>query len=75
VAKRHRIVVASLLADVKTADGTIEETSPIAPKMRPGGGTVFVPDRYRLPEQWALTPANGGDRKPTATPAEEVTGG
>jgi len=54
VARRNRIVVASLVADVRTAEGDIDEVSPIAPKIRPGGGTIFVPERYRLQGQWAL---------------------
>jgi branched-chain amino acid transport system permease protein len=28
--------------------------APITPKVRPGGGTVFVPQRYALEDQWAL---------------------
>jgi hypothetical protein len=31
-----------------------ESRAPIASKVRPGGGTVFVPTRYRIEGQWAL---------------------
>jgi ABC-type branched-subunit amino acid transport system ATPase component/ABC-type branched-subunit amino acid transport system permease subunit/MFS family permease len=52
IASRNRIVVASLLADRKAGD--VDRRAPIAPKQRPGGGTVFVPSRYALDDQWAL---------------------
>jgi ABC-type branched-subunit amino acid transport system permease subunit len=51
VARRYRIVVPSLVADVRQ-QGRMR--LPIAPKQRPGGGTSFVASRYRLPDQWAL---------------------
>ncbi len=53
VAKRYRILVPSLVADQK-AEVLLSERAAIAPKMRPGGGAVFVPSRYRLEDQWAL---------------------
>lgn len=66
VASRHRIVVPSLVADLRV-DVSGAPTAAIAPKMRPGGGAVFVPRRYRLDDQWALeddgkTPSTTGER-------------
>jgi branched-chain amino acid transport system permease protein len=52
VASRNRIIVASLVADRKAAD--VSGRAPIAPLLRSGGGSVFVPSRYELDEQWAL---------------------
>lgn len=52
LARRNRILVPSLVADVRQDDGV--DVAPIAPKIRPGGGTVFVPRRYHLERQWAL---------------------
>lgn len=51
IALRHGIVVPSLLADASQEGG---ERAPIAPKTGPRGGTVFVPTRYQLPDQWAI---------------------
>lgn len=52
IARRNRIVVPSLVADVAVVGD--EERVRLAPKTRPGGGTVFVPVRYQLPAQWAI---------------------
>lgn len=51
VAVRYRVLVPSLLAD--SSVNPLESEAPIAPKLRPGGGTVFVPRRYELAGQWA----------------------
>lgn len=51
VADRYRIEVPSLIADRRTGLG---HRAPIEPKTRPGGGTVFVPVRYRADGQWAV---------------------
>lgn len=32
--------------------------APITPKVRPGGGAVFLPKRYALDDQWALSAAS-----------------
>ncbi|HEX6487356.1 MAG TPA: ABC transporter permease [Candidatus Dormibacteraeota bacterium] len=50
VAIRYRIVVPSLLADVRA--GSLETQAPIANKARGDGGGTFVPVRYRLLGQW-----------------------
>lgn len=55
VAYRHRIVVPSLFTDAGAA-GWENQVAPIRPKVRPGGGTVFVPHVYRLPDQWLARP-------------------
>lgn len=52
VANRNGIVVPSLVADLRT-DGA-RRLVPITPKRRSGGGTAFVPHRYRLSRQWAF---------------------
>lgn len=52
VANRNGIVVPSLVADL-LADGT-RRLIPITPKRRDGGGTAFVPQRYRVSDQWAF---------------------
>jgi branched-chain amino acid transport system permease protein len=52
VANRHGVVVPSLVADLLT-DGR-RRLVPIAAKRRDGGGTAFVPQRYRLSDQWAF---------------------
>lgn len=52
IARRHRIAVPSLLADA--AADAHDEPVPLAPKARPGGAPAFVPERYQLPEQWAI---------------------
>ncbi len=51
IAARNGIAVPGLGArDRLTGAGP----SPITPKVRPGGGEVFVPQRYALDDQWAL---------------------
>lgn len=52
IAARHGLTVAGL-GERDRLDGKI--TAPIAPKVRPGGGAVFIPRRYALDKQWALT--------------------
>jgi len=52
VAKRHRLIVPSLIADQKAERG--DGRVPVAPKVRATGGTAFVPQRYELGGQWAL---------------------
>ena len=49
VAIRNRIIVPSLLADT-SASGDGRAT--MRPEKAPGGGTAFVPVRYRLAAQW-----------------------
>ncbi|HET6910049.1 MAG TPA: ABC transporter permease [Mycobacteriales bacterium] len=51
VAYRYRIVVPSLFTDAGAA-GWENQIAPIRPKVRPGGGTVFIPRVYRLSAQW-----------------------
>ena len=51
VARRHRIVVPSL-GETDAAAG--DRRLGIAPKARPGGGTVFVVPRYRLDGQYGI---------------------
>jgi branched-chain amino acid transport system permease protein len=51
IAARNGIAVPGLGArDRLTGIGP----APITPKVRPGGGEVFVPQRYALDDQWAL---------------------
>lgn len=50
LASRHRIVVPGLVADRKGKDSGVL----MLPNMRPGGGEVFVPNRFRLHHQWML---------------------
>ena len=52
VAARHGLSVAGLGERDRLARAI---TAPIAPKVRPGGGAVFVPQRYALENQWALS--------------------
>ena len=52
IASRNHIIVASLAADRKASD--VDTRAPIAPKQRSGGGSVFIPTRYGLDDQWAL---------------------
>ena len=59
VADRHSINVPSLFGDRGQGRGT----APLAPKTRRGGGTIFIPARYRMREQWAL-PKGGHDHGP-----------
>lgn len=53
VADRYGIVVPSLIADIGIGDGQRRRAA-LQPNVRPGGGSVFVPRRYRLAEQWAI---------------------
>lgn len=53
VANRYGLVVPSLMADVNV-DGLAARRAAIAPKLRPGGGEVFVPRRYALNRQWGV---------------------
>ena len=55
VAYRYRIVVPSLYTDAGAA-GWENQVAPIRPKVRPGGGTVFIPRIYRMPDQWLVRP-------------------
>jgi len=57
VAIRNRIVVPSLLADVRT-DGH-QAQALIAPKFDEAGGIAYVPTRYRLDGQWETFAASG----------------
>ena len=50
VADRYRIDVPSLVAD-RAERGS---RAGIAPKIRPGGGTVFIPRRYSAVGQWSV---------------------
>jgi branched-chain amino acid transport system permease protein len=52
IAARHGIVVPGL-GERDRLSG--EVVAPIAPKLRPGGGAVFIPARYALERQWALS--------------------
>ena len=52
VAARHGLAVSGLGERDRLHH---ETTAPIAPKVRPGGGAVFIPKRYTLDDQWALT--------------------
>ena len=52
LAERHGIAVRLSERDRIDSDGP---RAPISPKLRPGGGTVFVPQRYALEDQWALS--------------------
>ncbi|MGH2812689.1 MAG: ABC transporter permease subunit, partial [Actinomycetota bacterium] len=64
IARRNRIVVPSLLADVTAVSRVAATRSPIAPKLRSGGGSAFVPKRYELQDQWGLTASDGDLSKP-----------
>ena len=56
VARRRKIVVASLLADER-APGAERARLPIkANQVRRGGGAVLVPVRYRLDDQYGIRP-------------------
>jgi branched-chain amino acid transport system permease protein len=50
VADRYRIEVPSLLADRRPTGSR----AAIIPMTRPGGGTIFVPERYRAEGQWSI---------------------
>ena len=65
VARRNRIVVPSLLADVGV-DALGRAQASIVPKTRRGGGKVFTPERYRL-EGWSQgTPTDGNSDREDA---------
>jgi branched-chain amino acid transport system permease protein len=65
VARRHRISVASL---GETDAAAVDRRLAIAPKARPGSGSIFVAPRYRLDGQYGI-PA------PAQDPAGEVVHG
>ncbi len=50
VAVRHRVFVPSLLADMRSMG--LNRRGHLAAKARSGGGTIYVPERYRLQGQW-----------------------
>ena len=52
LAERHGIAVRLSQRDRLDSD---RARAPINPKVRPGGGAVFVPPRYALEDQWALS--------------------
>lgn len=54
VAKREGIIVPSLQGPMTDAD---DEVAPLLPKSARAGGESFLPVRYRLKGQWALTQA------------------
>lgn len=51
LAIRHRIVVPSLVSDLREGEDRRLEIKPL---VRPGGGKVFVPSRYGLNDQYAF---------------------
>ena len=53
IAARHGVPVPGLGARDRLDTGP--DTAPIMPKVRSGGGEVFVPRRYALDDQWALS--------------------
>ncbi len=55
VAIRRRIVVPSLLADMRESEQN--RRAAIAPKLSPSGLAAFIPTRFRLPRQWSIDPA------------------
>ncbi|MHB8717565.1 MAG: ABC transporter permease [Candidatus Dormibacteria bacterium] len=65
VARRNKIVVPSLLADLR--EGGQRVRAPIAPKMRKGTTVpAFVPPQYRVSDQWSLgaePPATTGSKR------------
>ena len=67
VANRYRIIVPSLFTDAGAA-GWENQVAPIRPKVRPGGGTVFIPRVYRMPDQWLVRP-NSVTPRTAGTPA------
>lgn len=67
LARRYRILVPSLVADVATDPKN--ERAPLAPKTRAGGGLAFVPSRYELAGQWAI-----GTRTTEGPPAVHAFG-
>lgn len=74
IARRHRIIVPSLLADVSAASSFVSARSPIVPKTRPGGGSAFVPRRYGLSERWVFLPSVGEQTPRETTPATAPNG-
>ncbi len=66
VARRRKIIVPSLLADQRDS-GIGESRLAITPKRRRGGGTEFVPARYRLDGQHGIP-------VPVSPPGESVAG-
>lgn len=50
VASRYRISVPSLQSDRGEVDGM----APMLPKLRPTGGEMFIPHRFRLDGQWLV---------------------
>ena len=52
IADRHGVAVAGLGERDRLA---ADRVAPITPNLRPGGATVFIPQRYALDDQWALT--------------------
>lgn len=55
VAARHSVAAPGLGERDRLDTGP--GVAPITPKVRPGGGTVFLPQRYALDDQWALSAA------------------
>ena len=72
IARRNNIVVPSLLADVRV-DLRGRARAIIAPKVRRGGGKVFVPEGYRLDGNWAHEPEvlSGSTPKSNGGPGSE----
>lgn len=66
VARRRRLVVPSLIADVST-DG-LEARAPVRPRTASDGGD-FVPRRYGLVDQWLVAPRRPS---PTTSADDEV---
>lgn len=58
LARRHHILVPSLLADATKQEMGWERAS-ITPKLLPGGQSVYVPKRYALDDQWGIDPDLG----------------
>ncbi|HUR50407.1 MAG TPA: ABC transporter permease [Acidimicrobiales bacterium] len=52
IAARHAITIPGLGERDRLPGDTV---APISPKLRPGGGAVFIPRRYALEGQWALS--------------------
>ena len=66
VAYRYRIVVPSLFTDAGAAAWE-NQVAPIRPKVRTGGGTVFIPRVYRLPDQWLARPDAVSSQSPRSS--------
>ena len=69
VAARHGLAVAGLGERDRLQHAA---TAPIAPKLRPGGGAVFVPKRYTLDHQWALAARTHSPGEAAPRPGVEV---